>query len=212
MRRGGHALRGRRVMPDRGALIDVATVHVDMSTRGQRRQPGSTRHGMSRIRAGAVRVPRLRRGDDEPARRAAPAHAGRRSLVPRSDRLRSRRLAHLPRRSHHRPRADGPRVRRARSIGRRPPRHRGILPTSHPFTAEVLVHVEPNDARRRYSSFAVIEATDDGRSILRIGVLLDRPIARYVASMSCEWQVLRPPELIDALVAHAGPVRRFARG
>jgi len=88
----------------------------------------------------------------------------------------------------------------------------GILYTSHPFTAEVLVDVEPADARRRYATFAVVEPADDGRSILRIGSYSMDQIARYVASMSCEWRVVRPPELVDAIVAHANRMRRFARG
>ena len=87
----------------------------------------------------------------------------------------------------------------------------GIALSGRPHAARVLVDVEPDDARRRYSRFAVIEPTDDGRSILRMGADSLDQIARSIASMSCTWRILEPPELVGEIRAHARRLVRMAR-
>ncbi len=94
-----------------------------------------------------------------------------------------------------------------------PTRHvvEGIARTSRPVIARILVDVEPDDARRRYSRFATIQPHRDGRSLLVIHAESLAEIARSIISMSCTWQILEPGELRAAVIAHANSVRRMAR-
>lgn len=198
---------------ERVRALDIATVHVDAST-----GPPVSIDSLIALATACRESERTRfsyqdHGGTETARRVDPHRlvhvAGRWYLVADDcDRhdwrtFRVDRISNLERTGHTFVAGDLPDAAR-RVI-------EGILYTSHPHTAEVLVDVEPSDARRRYSSFAVIVPTGDGRSVLRIGSYSVDQIARHVASMSCEWKVLRPPELVDALVRHANRVRRFSR-
>jgi predicted DNA-binding transcriptional regulator YafY len=87
----------------------------------------------------------------------------------------------------------------------------GIRATGRPFSARVLVDVEPCDAKRRYSTFADIEKVDDGRSILHMNADSLAQIARSIASMSCSWKILEPAELQAEVATHAARIRRLAR-
>ena len=87
----------------------------------------------------------------------------------------------------------------------------GITVAGRQHVARVLVDVEPDDARRRYSRFAVVEPADDGHSILRMGADSLAQIARSIASMSCTWRILDPPELKAEIRAHARRLARLAR-
>jgi predicted DNA-binding transcriptional regulator YafY len=87
----------------------------------------------------------------------------------------------------------------------------GIATLGRPSAARVLVDVEPDDARRRYSRFGTIEPTADGRSIVHMTADSLEQIARSIASMSCVWRILEPAELEDLVLAHGARIRRFAR-
>lgn len=87
----------------------------------------------------------------------------------------------------------------------------GVAAAGRAVTARVLIDVEPGDARHRYGRFAVIEPTADGRSILRMGSSDLGQVARHMASMSCTWTILDPPELRDEVLRHSRRLARFAR-
>jgi len=94
-----------------------------------------------------------------------------------------------------------------------PTRHvvEGIAATSRPVTARVLVDVEPDDARLRYSRFATNQPHRNGGSVLVIHAESPAEIVRSIISMSCTWQILEPDELRAAVIAYANGVRRMAR-
>lgn len=88
----------------------------------------------------------------------------------------------------------------------------GIAYLGRPVTARVLVDVDADDARRRYGQLAGIEPAPHGRSVLLLGGDDLNQIARHIASMSCTWTVLDPPELRDEVIRHSQHLARLAAG
>jgi predicted DNA-binding transcriptional regulator YafY len=88
----------------------------------------------------------------------------------------------------------------------------GIASVGRAVSARVWVNVEPDDARHRYGRFADIEPSGDGNSVLRLASNSLAQIARHMASMSCTWTILEPPELRDEMLRHSRRLAALAGG
>ena len=77
---------------------------------------------------------------------------------------------------------------------------RGTALEAYRWRARVLLDLPIDVARVRVpTAIGLLDPHDDGRSLLRVGGDDLHPIATFLVGLTCEFEVLDPPELVEAL-------------